>query len=181
MCFPGLHITFLVFDIYFLIKGIRISVWDTKDINFGGTGLTNINFGNISQIKLIDTMKYFLTSLAMLASTLDTTEKKRVEKLTIQFLNTHDCFSRVWVDLTQEQRKVVLKIIVGGKGVIHYEKIGSIDSLGITLEDGIFFSKDEFFSTLKGQAVDNDAYESSKKLFMLLKMRNLSDLNLYNA
>ena len=68
------------FDIYFLIKGIRISVWDTKDIHIGGTGLTNINFGSISKMKFIDTMKYFLTSLRKLASTLDTTEKKRVEK-----------------------------------------------------------------------------------------------------
>ena len=49
-------------------------------------------------------------------------------------------------------------------------------------EDGIFFSKEEFFSTLKGQAVNNDDYENSKKLFILLKMQNLSDLNdLYNA
>ena len=63
-----------------------------------------------------------------------------------------------------------------------YEKINSIDSLGITPEDGIFFSKDEFFSTLKGQAIDSEAYENSKKLLILLKMRNLSDLNdLYNV
>ena len=49
-------------------------------------------------------------------------------------------------------------------------------------EDGIFFSKEEFFSTLKGQAVNDEDYENSKKLFVLLKMRNLSDLNyLYNA
>ena len=48
----------------FLIKGIRISVWETKDINIGRTGLTNINFASISsQVKFIDTIKYFLTSL----------------------------------------------------------------------------------------------------------------------
>ena len=45
-----------------------------------------------------------------------------------------------------------------------------------------FFTKDEFFSTLKGKGVDNESYENSKQLFILLKMRNLSDLNdLYNA
>ena len=44
------------------------------------------------------------------------------------------------------------------------------------------FSKDEFFSTLKGKTVDNNCYENAKKLFILLKMRNFSDLNdLYNA
>ena len=127
-------------------------------------------------------MKYFLTSLGKLASALDATEKKRVKKLTIQILNAHDHFSGVWEDLTQGQKKIVLEIIVGGKGVIPYEKIVSINSVGITPEDGIFFSKDEFFRILKGQAVDNEAYENSKKLFVLLKMRNLSDLNdLYNA
>ena len=48
-------------------------------------------------------------------------------------------------------------------------------------EEGIFFLKEEFFSTLKGQAVNDDDYENSKKLFILLKMRNLSGLNdLYN-
>ena len=55
-------------------------------------------------------------------------------------------------------------------------------SLQITPEDGIFFSKAEFFSTLKGKMVDDESYENSKKLYILLKMRNLSDLNdLYNA
>ena len=44
-------------------------------------------------------------------------------------------------------------------------------------EDGIFFSKEEFFSTLKGQAVNDDGYENSKKMFILWKMWNLSDLN----
>ena len=49
---------------FFLIKGIRISVWGTEDVNIGGTGLTNINFPNIgAQVKLIDTVKYFLTSM----------------------------------------------------------------------------------------------------------------------
>ena len=76
----------------------------------------------------------------------------------------------------------MLEIIVSVKDVIPYEKIDSIDSLKITPEDSIFFSKDEFFSTLKGRAVDDESYENSKKLFLLLRMRNLSDLNdLYNA
>ena len=32
----------------YLIKGIRLSVWGTKDVNIGGTALTNINFTSIS-------------------------------------------------------------------------------------------------------------------------------------
>ena len=61
--------------------------------------------------------------------------------------------------------------------MIPYEKIESIYSLSITPEDGIFYSEDEFFSKLKGSAVDKEAYENAKKLFILLRMRNLSDLN----
>ena len=48
---------FFGFDMYFLLKGIRLSVWETKDINIGGTGLTNTDFASISNIKFIDTMK----------------------------------------------------------------------------------------------------------------------------
>ena len=47
---------------------------------------------------------------------------------------------------------------------------------------GYFFSKEDFLSTLKRQADNDDDYVNSRKLFILLKMRNLSDLNnLYNA
>ena len=69
---------FFRFDMCFLIKGIRLSVWGTKYVNIGGTGLKNINFVSLgSQVKFIDTMEYFLTSLGQLSSTLD--ESKKVE------------------------------------------------------------------------------------------------------
>ena len=45
-----------------------------------------------------------------------------------------------------------------------------------------FFSKDEFYSTFKGKTGSDEKYENSKKLYTLLKMKDLSDLNnLYNA
>ena len=66
--------------------------------------------------------------------------------------------------LTENQKNQVLKINVSGKGVISYEKIDSIDALLKQPENGIFFSKKEFSSTLKGQVVDDDNYENSKKL-----------------
>ena len=173
---------FFGFDIYFFLKAIRLSAWKTKDINIGGTGLTNVSFASIDQLKLIDTMKYFQTSLGKLAETLNADKKYTIQKLTVQFLTTHSYFSKVWKELSSNQKNKVIEIIIGGKGIIPYEKIESIDSLEITPEDGIFFSKDEFFSTLKGKMVDDESYENSKKLYILLKMRNLSDLNdLYNA
>ena len=64
------------FDIYFFLKAIRLSAWKTKDINIGGTGLTNVSFASIDQLKLIDTMKYFQTSLGKLAETLSANKKR---------------------------------------------------------------------------------------------------------
>ena len=54
----------------------------------------SVNFENIrSQIELTDRIKYFLTNLGKLASTLDDVEKTRVKKLTLQFCNEHSSFS----------------------------------------------------------------------------------------
>ena len=48
------------FDMFFFIKGYRATAWRTKDSNIGGTNLTHINYGNISEeIKFIDTLKYY--------------------------------------------------------------------------------------------------------------------------
>ena len=127
-------------------------------------------------------MKYYQSSLGKLSETLTEKEQDNITKLTVQFLVNHDYFLIVWDQMSFDQKNKVIEIIVSGKGVIPYEKTERIDSLSIKPEDGIFFSKDEFFSTLKGKNVDDESYENAKKLFILLKMRNLSDLNdLYNA
>ena len=76
--------------------------------------------------------------------------------------------------LNDQQRRKVLDLIVGGKGVIPYEKINSIDSLNIKPENGIFFSKDEFYSMLKGTAVVDDECNNSKILYTLLKIFDLN-------
>ena len=174
---------FFKFDFYFLLKNIRLSVWRTKDINIGGKNLTDINFASIDNFRFIDTMKYYQTSLAQLSETLTDDEKENIKKLTLRFLTTHDYFSGVWRDWTYEQKNKVIEIIVSGKGVIPYEKIETIESLSfVKPENGIFFSKDEFFSSIKNKEIDEESYENAKKLFIILKMRNLSDLNdLYNV
>ena len=55
--------------------------------------------------------------------------------------------------LNKSQKIKVLDISVSGKGVIPYKKINSIDSLNSKPEKAFFFSKDEFYSTLKEKAV----------------------------
>ena len=179
---PCIAHNFFKFDMIFFLKVIRISVWRTKYINIGGKNLTDLNYASIDKFKFIDTMKYYQTSLGQLSETSSPKGKEDISKLTIQFLNNHDYFSTVWINLTNDQRNKIIEIIVSGKGVIPYEKIETIDSLSCKPADGFSFSNDEFFSTLKGKNVDDECYENAKQLFILLKMRDLSHLNdLYNA
>ena len=85
-------------------------------------------------------------------------------------------------ELTYYQKRKIVEIIVRGKGVIPYKKIKTIDSRSFQPENGIFLTKNEFHSMLKGCAVDDVEYNNSKTLYSLLKMHNLSDLNdLYNV
>ena len=91
--------------------------------------------------------------MGQLASTLDEVEKTQVEKLILLFLNQHSYFLQTWIMLNESQNS--LDIIASGKGVIPYEKINSIESLNSKPENGVFFSKDEFYSTIKGKAMTN--------------------------
>ena len=71
---------FLGFDIFYMVKDFRATCWETKDFSMGGTNLTNVNFANIgSQIKIIDTLKYYQTTLANLYSTTDESEKIKLK------------------------------------------------------------------------------------------------------
>ena len=125
-----------------LLKGIRLSVWETKDTNMGATNLTNINYSTIGNVKFIDTVKYYLTGLGKLVSAMTKKEKNNAEVLVKQFLMQHQFFSKTWLTLSQSQKTELIKIIVGGKGVISYEKIDSINILQKRLENGIFFSEE---------------------------------------
>ena len=105
----------------------------------GGTNLTNINYSTIRNVTFIITMKYYLTCLGKLASTMTEKEKKQRQILVKQFLMQHQFFSKTWLTLSQSQKTELIKIIVSGKGVIPYENIDSINSWQKRTENGIFF------------------------------------------
>ena len=65
-------------------------------------------------------MKYYLTNLGKLASTMGEKEKKNVEKTTVQFLVNHPYLLIVWNTLPLQNKAKILEIIVSGKGVILY-------------------------------------------------------------
>ena len=135
---------FFHFDMFFSLKRIRLLVWETKDINSGGTNLTNINYLTIGNVKFIDTMKYHLTSLGKVASTMTEKEKSNAEFLVKQCLMQHQFFSKRWLTLSQSQKTELMKIIVSGKDVIPYEKTDSIDALQKRLE--FFFQKKNYLA-----------------------------------
>ena len=68
--------------IFFLfLKGFRPAVWETTDISIGGKNPTNVNFLIIkSQVRFIDTVKYFQQSLASLAASMTNEERENVKK-----------------------------------------------------------------------------------------------------
>ena len=179
---PCIAHNFFKFDMFFLLKGIRLSVWRTADINIGGNNMTDINYAQIDNFKFIDSIKYYQTSLGKLSETMSDLEKTNIAKLTEQFIATHSYFSGVWKHMQFSEKKKVIDIIVSGKGIIPYEKVETINSLSCKPENGMFFTRDEFFSSLKAESVDETSYQNAKTLFLTLKMRDLSDLNdLYNA
>ena len=164
-----------------MVKGYRCSVWGTNGFKMGGTHLTNMNFANISsQVKIIDTLKYYQTSLANIFSTMTLEEKENTVKTVDSFLKKHSYFSNIWQSLDQNNKDKILEIISKGKGAIPYELIVDINSLDIVPEKD-FFDYTEFYSKLNACNIPVKIYEDMKFLYETLKMRKLGDMNdLYN-
>ena len=178
---PLIGRNFLGFDIYYMVKGYRASVWETTSLNMGGTTLTNMNYANIAnQVKIIDTIKYYQMSLANISNTATFNEKVNIENTVIKFIEKHSYFSKNWFMLNQETKNKIVSIISKGKGAIPYEKIIDMNSLNIRPEND-FFGYSEFFSSLNDKNIELDIYQNMKFLYKSLKMRNLGDMNdLYN-
>ena len=65
----------------------------------GGTNLTNINYSTIGNVKFIDTMKYYLTSLGKLASTMTEKEKNNAKLLVKNFFDATSIFFKNVVNI----------------------------------------------------------------------------------
>ena len=91
---PLIGHNFLGLDIFYMVKCFRSLCWGTKDFNMGGENLVNVNFANIgSQIKIIDTLKYYQTTLANITATSDEIEKDKIKKMCTQvFVKTRIFF-----------------------------------------------------------------------------------------
>ena len=163
------------FDFFLFLKGIRPSVWETSDIAIGGKNPTNVNFANIkSQVKFIDTIKYFQQSLGSLADSMTDEEKHNVRKNCRNFIADKLMF------LNEENEKWVLDYLCSGKGMIPYQMITDFHSLNLR-PDGDFFKGESFYSTLKEKNISEEEYEKVKNFFTILRLKTLGDLNkIYN-
>ena len=68
----------------------------------------------------------------------------------------------------------ILNYLSIGKGVVPYEKIKSYRSLN-SKPDGEFFNMIGFYNSFKNKIITDK--KTFKKLFIILKMRNIGDLN----
>ena len=103
---PLIGHNFLGFDIFYMVKGYRSSCWGTGELSIGGTNLTNVNYANVpNQVKIIDPLKYYQTTLTGLTSTVDDKEKLEITKVINQFLTKHYYFSLVCETLNEEKQK----------------------------------------------------------------------------
>ena len=74
------------FDFFFIVKGLRICVWKTKNLNMGGKGTTNLNYANMGdQVKFIDTIKFYQEPLSTLAASMEPNEKENIRRSMIYF------------------------------------------------------------------------------------------------
>ena len=162
------------FDVFFFLKGIKPSVWETKQISIGGKNATSINFAIIkNQVQFIDTTNFFQQSLATLGDSMTETERKNVRDLCQNFLRETLIF------LTEKDEKWVLDYLVSGKGIIPYQMITEFDSLKRNISEE-FFLYEDFYSDLK-EKNSKEEYENVKKFCKILKLKTLGGLNrIYN-
>lgn len=78
--------------------------------------------------------------------------------------------------MSDKNKEWILEYLSGGKGIIPYKKIKSHEDLK-GVPEGEFFSKSEFYNSLKNEIISDQDYENVKKFWQLLRLTKLSDLN----
>ena len=122
--------------------------------------MTNVQYASIgTKVKLIDTIKYYQQSLSSLAKNANYVEKKNVRQSCRRFIENKAIFSLVFNSLSDENQNWVLEYLCEVKGVIPYEKIKTDEDLNCVPE-GDFFTKTEFYSSLKNKIISDEDYEN---------------------
>ena len=81
----------------------------------------------------------------------------------------------------EEQEDWILDYLTSGKGIIPCQMITNLDSLKLKPKNGDFLEKIDFYSSLKEKNITDKEYEDVKKLFKLLNLKTLRNMNkIYN-
>ena len=78
-----------------------------------------------------------------LAESMTDTERENVREICRQFLILK------LIHMSKEDEKWVLDFLASGKGMIPYELITDFESLNLRPPEGVFFSYNDFYSSLK--------------------------------
>ena len=77
-------------DFFIVVNSKRLSVWRTKQLSVGGTNLTNVQYASIgTQVKFIDTSKYYQESLSSLTKNANDVEKKNTRQSCRRFIENN--------------------------------------------------------------------------------------------
>ena len=148
-------------------------MWETSRIKIGSKNASNINFELIgNQVRFIDTIKYFQQSLGNLGASMTDTEKNNIIKNFERVLAY-----RLFFCENMEDREWVLDYLASSKGTVPYQTITDLDSLSTKPCCGDFFNKEGFKSTFTEKNISQEEYEDVKKIFKILKLETLGDLN----
>ena len=129
------------FYFFFVVEGIKLCVWTTKQLNIGRTNIANVQHHNIGiQVKFIDTIKYYQQSLSSLVENASEFEKENIRILLLKFKQNSEIYLRPFSSLAHDEKNWVLDYLCGGKGVFPYEKIKSQEDIDAVLR-GVFFFK----------------------------------------
>ena len=172
------------FDFFFLIKGPRLNVWKIKELDIRGKGIRNMSYGNIGdQVKFIDSVKFYHESLSELAGRMAPIEREKIKVSLVRFIKSYPKFKFKRSIINTEEKNWIIDYLSGGKGVIPYKKLKSWEDLNDRPSPGeIFFLKTLFYSSLKKSMINDKEYNEFKKLYTLMKMSNLAELNaVYNV
>ena len=169
------------FDFFFVVKRIRLCVWQAKQLNLDEPNLTNVQYANIgSQVKFIDIIKYYQQPLSCLAKSAYENEKENIRASCEKFIQNHPTYSASLFALSDDDKKWILDYLCGDKVVIPYKKIKFHEDLDSALESK-FYKITEFYSFLKNEAIKPDEYENIKKFWQKMRRKKLLDLNdIYN-
>ena len=113
---PAFGHNLFCFVFFFVVKGIKLCVWRTKQLNIGGSNLTNVQYANIgSQVKFINTIKYYQQSLPSLATSANEEEKTNIRNSCQKFILQNKDYSSIFNMLSDQEKKICTRLFVRGE------------------------------------------------------------------